>query len=172
LVALAGSLWRARSIASSPSVTSLAQAGGPDRHTSKDKETAMDQPLGDPAADERELTELVKELNDAVVKADLAALEQLLHEDYVHQRPRGEVESRAQYLANRKDRRVDFDSLVPDDMEVRVYGDTAIVTGRSTAKGHDQHGTMDEQRRWTRVLVRRDGRWQFVHFQGTPIATP
>ena len=132
----------------------------------------MNQPLGDPDADERELTQLVKDLNEAVVKADLAALEQLLHDDYVHQRPRGEVERRAQYLANRKDRRVDFDSLVPDDMEVRVYGDTAIVTGRSTARGQDQHGTMDEQRRWTRVLVRRDGRWQFVHFQGTPITAP
>jgi len=31
---------------------------------------------------------------------------------------------------------------------------------------------MVEQRRWTRVLVRRDGRWQFVHFQATPITTP
>jgi ketosteroid isomerase-like protein len=61
---------------------------------------------------------------------------------------------------------------VPDDINVRVYGDTAIVTGRSTAKGKDQYGTMDEQRRWTRVLVRRDGRWQFVHFQGTPITKP
>jgi len=82
------------------------------------------------------------------------------------------VENRAQYLENRKTRRVDFESLVPDEIKVRVYGDTAIVTGRSTAKGKDQYGKMDEQRRCTRVLVRRDGRWQFVHFQGTPISNP
>jgi ketosteroid isomerase-like protein len=132
----------------------------------------MTQPLDDPASDERELTQLVKDLNAAVVNADVAVLEQVLHEDYVHLRPRGVVEDRAQYLENRRERRVDFESLVPDDMEVRVYGDTAIVTGRSTARGEDQYGTMDEQRRWTRVLVRQDGRWQFVHFQGTPISTP
>jgi ketosteroid isomerase-like protein len=132
----------------------------------------MTQPFGDPARDELELTQLVKDLNEAVVKADLAVLERALHEDYVHNRPNGVVEDRAQYLENRKARRVDFESLVPDEMEVRVYGDTAIVTGRSTAKGKDQYGKMDELRRWTRVLVRRDGRWQFVHFQATPITQP
>ena len=129
----------------------------------------MTQPLGDPAKDERELTQLVKDLNEAVVKADVAVLERMLHEDYVHNRPSGVVEDRAQYLENRKARRVDFESLVPDEIKVRVYGDTAIVTGRSTAKGKDQYGKMDEQRRCTRVLVRRDGRWQFVHYHGTPI---
>jgi ketosteroid isomerase-like protein len=132
----------------------------------------MAQPIGDPARDERELTQLVKDLNEAVVKADVAVLDRVLHEDYVHHRPRGMVEDRAQYLENRKARRVDFESLVPDEIKVRVYGDTAIVTGRSTAKGKDQYGKMDEQRRCTRVLVRRDGRWQFVLYQGTPILKP
>ena len=132
----------------------------------------MTQPFGDPARDELELTQLVKDLNEAVVKADLAVLERVLHEDYVHNRPNGVVEDRAQYLENRKARRVDFESLVPDEMKVRVYGDTAIVTGRSTAKGKDQYGKMDELRRWTRVLVRRDGRWQFVNFHATPISKP
>ncbi len=96
-------------------------------------------------------------------------LERILHEDYVHNRPNGVVEDRAQYLENRRQRRVAFESLVPDQMDVRVYGDTAIVTGRSTATGTDQDGAMDEQRRWTRVLLRTDGSWQFVHFQATPI---
>ena len=132
----------------------------------------MTQSVGDPASDERELTQLVKDLNEAVVTADVAVLERVLHEDYVHNRPSGVVEDRAQYLENREARRVDFESLVPDEIKVRVYGDSAIVTGRSTAKGTDQFGRMDGQRRWTRVLVRRDERWQFVHFQGTPIAKP
>ena len=56
--------------------------------------------------------------------------------------------------------------------KVRLYGDTAVVTGRSTAKGKDQQGAIDEQRRWTRVFVRQDGRWQLVHFQGTLVQKP
>ena len=43
------------------------------------------------------------------------------------------------------------------------------MTYRSTAKGKDQDGAIDEQRRWTRVFVRREGRWQQVHSQGTTI---
>jgi ketosteroid isomerase-like protein len=86
--------------------------------------------------------------------------------------PRGTIENRAQYLENRKTSRVNFESLVADDMKVRFYGDAAIVTYRSTAKGKDQQGAIDEQRLWTRVFVRRDGRWRLVHSQGTTIQKP
>ena len=128
--------------------------------------------FGDQASDEQELKQLVKDLNAAIVKADTAFLDRVLAQDYVHYRPRGTIENRAQYLEDRKDGSVKFESLVADDVKVRFYGDTAIVTYRSTAKGKDQQGTIDEQRLWTRVFVRRDGRWQLVHSQGTSIQKP
>jgi hypothetical protein len=37
--------------------------------------------FGDPAADERELKQLVKDLNEDVVKADITFLERVLHKD-------------------------------------------------------------------------------------------
>src|SRR5262245_3236301 len=98
----------------------------------------MTQPHGNSANDERDLMQLVKELVEAVVKGDVAFLDRALHENYAHHRPRGTVESRTQYLENRKARRVDFESLVADEIQVRLFGDTAVVTGRSTAKGKDQ----------------------------------
>lgn len=128
--------------------------------------------VGDTASDERELTQLVNDLNAAIVKPDIAFLDRLLSKDYVHYRPHGNVETRAQYLEDRKTGSVDFDSLVADEIKVRLYGDTAIVTYRSTAKGKDQDGPIDEQRRWTRIFVRKDGRWQLVHSQGTTIKKP
>jgi ketosteroid isomerase-like protein len=128
--------------------------------------------FADPASDKRDLTQLVKDLNAALVKADIAFLESLLHKDYTHYRPRGIVENRAQYLKNRQTGRVEFESLVIDDVKVRRYGDTAVVTYRSTAKGKDQQGAIDEQRRWTRVFVWQKGRWQLVHSQGTTIQKP
>ena len=128
--------------------------------------------FGDTASDERELTQLVKDLNAAIVKPDMAFLERVLDKDYSHYRPHGNVENRAQYLEDRKTGTVDFDSLVADDIKVRVYGDTAIVTYRSTARGKDQDGAIDEQRRWTRVFVRKNGQWKLVHAQGTTIQKP
>jgi ketosteroid isomerase-like protein len=133
---------------------------------------ACGQALGDQASDERDLKQLVKDLNAALVKADTAFLERVLDQDFVHYRPRGTIENRAQYLENRKNGNVNFESLVADDMKVRFYGDAAIVTYRSTAKGKDQQGAIDEQRLWTRVFVRRDGRWRLVHSQGTTIQKP
>src|SRR5262245_28329919 len=82
--------------------------------------------VGDMASDELELTQLIKDLNAALVKQDMAFLERVLDKDYSHYRPHGEVENRAQYLKDRKDGSVDFDSLVADDIKVRVYEDTAI----------------------------------------------
>jgi uncharacterized protein (TIGR03067 family) len=123
----------------------------------------------DPANDERELAQLVKDLNRALVEKDIDFLERVLHQDYSHYRPRGTVENRGQYLENRKTGRVDFDSLIADEIKVRRYGDMAVVTYLSTAKGRDPQGAIDEQRLFTRMFVRRDGRWQLVHSQGTPI---
>jgi uncharacterized protein (TIGR03067 family) len=124
------------------------------------------------AEPQRELTQLLKDLNGAVVKADVAFLERVLHEDYTHIRPRGTVENRSQYLENRKTGRVAYEVLDWDDVKVRLYGDTAIVTGRTTVKGKDQQGAIDQQQRWTRVFLWRDGRWQPIHFQGTPVRKP
>jgi ketosteroid isomerase-like protein len=128
--------------------------------------------LSSPAGDERELTQLVKDLNAALVKVDIAFLENLLHKDYTHYRPSGVVEDRVQYLKNRKTGRVDFESLVVDQVKVHRYGDIAIVTYRSTAKGKDQQGAFDERRRWTRVFLWQGGRWRLLHSQGTTIQKP
>ena len=128
--------------------------------------------VADTATDERELTQLINDLNAAIVKKDNAFLERVLDRDFVHYRPHGNVENRAQYLEDRKSGRVHFDSLLADEIKVRLYGDTAIVTYRSTAKGKDQDGAIDEQRRWTRVFVRKNARWQLVESQGTTIRKP
>ena len=45
--------------------------------------------VGDMASDERELTQLVNDLNAAIVKPDIAFLERVLAKDYVHYRPQG-----------------------------------------------------------------------------------
>jgi len=128
--------------------------------------------FGDQASDERELTQLLEDLNAAIVKPDIAFLERVLDQNYTHYRPHGKVENRAQYLENRKTGHVDFDSLIADDIKAREYGDTAIVTYRSTAKGKDQDGAIDEQRRWTRIFVRQNGHWKLVHSQGTTVQKP
>jgi hypothetical protein len=64
--------------------------------------------FGDQTSDERDLKQLVKDLNAAIVKPDIAFLERVLDQDYAHYRPRGTVENRAQYLENRKTGKREF----------------------------------------------------------------
>jgi ketosteroid isomerase-like protein len=55
---------------------------------------------------------------------------------------------------------------------VRVYGDTAVVTYRSTDKGNYKGQDISGQVRWTDVFVKQGWRWQLVAGHGSPIATP
>jgi hypothetical protein len=128
--------------------------------------------LGDAADDERELTKLVKDIHAAIVKADVAFLERVLHADYTHIRSSGAIENRAQYLENRKTGRVALEALTVDEIKVRLYGDTAIVTTRGAHKGKDQQGAFESQVLVTRVFLRRDGRWQLATTQGTSTRKP
>jgi len=57
-----------------------------------------------------------------------------------------------------------------DDLQARVYGDTAVVTGRSTQKGKAYGQDAAGQYRFTRVYVRQDGKWKAVAFQSTKVA--
>ena len=128
--------------------------------------------VGDTASDERELTQLVNDFNAAIVsRTSLSWSGSWPRTTSIIARTGMSRPARSTWRIARAGS-VDFDSLVADEINVRVYGDTAIVTYRSTAKGKDQDGAIDEQRRWTRVFVRKDGRWQLVHSQGTTIQKP
>jgi len=52
-------------------------------------------------------------------------------------------------------------------MVVRLYGDTAVVTARADVKGRQLGEDFSGPYRYTRVWVRRNGRWQTVSYQAT-----
>jgi hypothetical protein len=54
-----------------------------------------------------------------------------------------------------------------DDLSVRVFGDAAVVTGRTTASAGGSPGTVTL--RFTDVFVRLAGRWQVVASQATEV---
>jgi ketosteroid isomerase-like protein len=79
------------------------------------------------------------------------------------------VLNRAQYIAVRSHNPENVESAVQDEIEVRQYGDAAIATGRSTIRGTRGGVSFVYRFRWTDVYVRRDGRWQAVSGQLTPL---
>ena len=56
-------------------------------------------------------------------------------------------------------------------MKVRVYGETAVVTYRSVAKGKIGDQDISGEYRWTDVVVKRNGVWLIVSTHGSTIAS-
>jgi hypothetical protein len=61
------------------------------------------------------------------------------------------------------------ESLTLDNVKVRVYGDAAVLTADRTVKGTLRGQDTSGRLRELRVIAKRNGRWQAVAMQATPI---
>ena len=116
-----------------------------------------------------EILALENQWATAIERQDAAAFERLAAEDFRFIEEDGHVLNRAQYIAARSHNPENVESAVQDEIEVRQYGDAAIATGRSTIRGTRGSVPFVYRFRWTDVYVRRDGRWQSVSGQLTPL---
>jgi hypothetical protein len=63
-----------------------------------------------------------------------------------------------------------YERLTEDDIRVKVYGATAVVTGRTDQRVRFGSDVNEGRTRYTRVYVKRNGHWQIVAAQRTDIA--
>lgn len=128
-------------------------------------------------SDQDDLLKLEQRRCDAIAAGDVATLKEVLRDDYVHVYGGG--------LSSGKDEWIDHIAEVPrvpdrSDMQVRIYGDTAVLTGkmvnriRPTADARpaaEIGGRVpvkeDVQAFVTQVAVREAGAWRFCSFQMT-----
>ena len=110
---------------------------------------------------------------DAMVRADAAGWSRYIAGEWVLTYSDGTLVTKPMALADLKEGALRIESFRLDDMKVRVYGDTAVVTGRTTPKGRNAKGEpMTGQYRFLRVWLKQRGEWRAVAFQGTRIAQP
>jgi ketosteroid isomerase-like protein len=120
---------------------------------------------------EQELTKLSNQWNDAMAKRDVAALERILSDDWISAGFEEGVGTKAQFLADLKSGDYALSSTVVHEMNVRAYGNAAVVithytTVKEQYKGKDISGSYRTIDTW----VRRAGRWQCVATAGSKIA--
>ena len=112
-----------------------------------------------------EVEALEYHLIDLLARRDLNAYASHLAEDYVRVNAAGRVDFKESVLA-----RFHSDSgsstSIPSDLNVRIYGDTAVLSFILTI---ERDGETLRRSRVVKVFVRRDGRWIMVHNQGTAI---
>jgi ketosteroid isomerase-like protein len=117
------------------------------------------------AATEAEIKKAQREWLDAYLKGDTAELARLTSDDFISTGHDAKVSDKEHAMTMLKAGSIALDSIDTEDFRVRLYGNTAVVTG-STAykKGQNVLG----QVRYTQVWVRRaPGYWQTVSWHGT-----
>ena len=108
---------------------------------------------------EQELRALVRAWDDAFVKGDTATLDRFLADEFAFVGG----PKKADYLASFKTRPADsIQSAVSTDIQVQVYGDTAVLVGLDTISGQNKGAPYVSKWLYMDVWIRRDGRWQCV----------
>src|SRR5689334_1097717 len=105
---------------------------------------------------------LDRERIQAQISADRAALDRIYADDFIGIGPSGTVRTKPQVLSDFTSGTLKFQSIDIDDVQVRIYGNTAVETGRSTMHGQDKNKTVPVDNRFTRVWVKQSGRWRLV----------
>ena len=121
---------------------------------------------------EDQLKKMEKDRAAAVVKGDVATLEKLTSEDYTFINANGQLSDKATTMNGIKTGNIKLTANEISDLKVRVYGNTAVVTGKSDAKGTIGGRELKGLVLFTRVYVKKNGRWQSVAFQQTAISAP
>ena len=111
---------------------------------------------------EQAIKRLDHERIQAQISADARALDRLYATDFLGVGPSGTVRTKAQVIADFTSGELRFQTITTDEVQVRVYGNTAVETGRSTMVGQDKGKAVPRDTRFTRVWVKRVGRWQLV----------
>ena len=132
-------------------------------------------PLGHAKSDknsvEQTLIQMEQDWSQADIKKDATTLNRILAGDWIGIDFEGTVLNKAQALTGISSNSGSLESTVLRDIKVRVYGNTAVVTGTDTERG-EYHGKDSGKYLWTDVFVRRNGRWQAVSSQSTKLTAP
>jgi len=110
------------------------------------------------------------ELAAAHLTLDLDVIDRLIHPDYVIVQPGGVIETKADVLASYRSGTRHWEAVRVDELDIRLYQDTAVVVGRWLASGRNGLVSFDYQARFLSVWVRLGGQWQNLAYQATEIA--
>jgi len=116
-----------------------------------------------------DLKALDAKLTEAFKTRDLEVLAKHLGDGYLLIDPRGGVHGKKQYLKHLADGTAKFKELKETDVKVRVFGDTAFVTGLLHVKGKVEDKEIHAEYRWTRVYNKKDNQWRCVLEQHTHV---
>jgi ketosteroid isomerase-like protein len=119
---------------------------------------------------EREIRELETQRFRAMERVDVATLNRILSDDLIYTHANGLHQTKAELIGDLGSGDMKYESITPEDIRVRLYNETAAVTGRASIKikagGEEQSFKIC----YLDVYVKQDSRWQMVAWQSSRVA--
>jgi ketosteroid isomerase-like protein len=119
-----------------------------------------------------EVEQLLRQLNDdwvkAVMRADAGTLNRVMADDFFFTYPL-EGDDKAQFIADVTSGDLKMQHISREQLSVRVFGSTAVLTARDSATWTYHGRELSGQYKIIMVYTERDGRWQLCAFQACPM---
>jgi len=115
----------------------------------------------------RLLTEQADAWDKAIVAKNAGAVAANVAPDFAQIESGGAVIGRDEFVKDLLDPTLRIDPYKVEDFGVRVYGDTALLTGRIRMTGVSEGKPFASHFRYIDVYVKRDGVWKVVSIQIT-----
>jgi ketosteroid isomerase-like protein len=119
-----------------------------------------------------EVEQYVRQLNDewvkAVMRADGETLDRIMSDDFLFTYPL-EGDDKAQFIADVTSGDLKIEHISREQMSIRVFGSTAVLTARDSATWLYHGRELSGQYKIIMVYVERAGRWQLCAIQACPM---
>lgn len=108
----------------------------------------------------------------AIIDKDEAAIAGNMAEDFRQIDGGGNLETKASFVAGLVEPELTIDPYGVDEFEIRLYGDVALLSGKTDMTGSYKGERFESHYRYIDVYVRRDGDWKVVSVQITRLPPP
>ena len=110
---------------------------------------------------EQQILKTLEQRGEAQIQRDFPTLERLMAEECTYTHASSQTQSKAEFLADLKSGKRVYKALKNTDLHVMVYGDTAVLTGRSNISAVNDGKDVEVATKFLEVYVNRngDGKW-------------
>jgi ketosteroid isomerase-like protein len=114
-----------------------------------------------------EVLKMEKRFADAIAKNDPEEIGRFVTDDWIIINADGGIIDKERFLEVIKSGALTHEMMASDDIRLRLYGDSAVLTALTRSKGKFMGHEFTTHERSTDVFVRRDGQWRCVLTQLT-----
>jgi hypothetical protein len=114
---------------------------------------------------ENAVADIEKQRFAALVSKDYTYLEKVLAGDLFYCHSNGLIDNKASFIQSIKEGKLTYLEMNPEELKVRIYGKTAVITGLCAAKVLSNGQQLNTRFRFTDVYVKSKAGWQMVSWQ-------